>query len=230
MPRQTGFGFDGCQKEYKDRHPVMHHAGSAKRPRCGCGSWINHWLIYTGNSSAKCVYMGCSSPAEDGAHVRFVKQKKSPKGTVFVPYGQSFIVPMCGTHNRSRFTQPFFIHKERWMIDDTAREYCETATYRLNAQNYFHMRVEKMSGKPKCGCPSHMQHYRAVSGSSRVKCAALPCSSNAVMAAPMRSMDRRTDFDKWIAPLCRKHAKAGSEIFIKRNAEVVSPKKAHRCG
>ncbi|WP_152618575.1 hypothetical protein [Leisingera sp. ANG-Vp] len=229
MPAETGFGINKRQKLYKDRHPVVHHKGSAKRPKCGCGSWLNHWLVYTGNYSAKCVYMGCSSDAEDGAHVRFVR-KKSPSSSTYVPYGASFIVPMCGLHNRSRFTNPFFIHKDRWMIDDTARDLCETATYRLNRQNYFYMQVKKGNGKPKCGCRSYLRHYQLASGSSRRRCAAMGCSKPAVMAGPMKSLDKRTDYDRWVAPLCRKHGQPGAEIYIKRKAEVVSPRKCDDCG
>ena len=231
MPKAAfeGYGIDGKQREYTDRHPVVHHAGSAKRPKCGCGSWINHWFTYTGKVKASCVYMGCSKPAEDGAHVRFVKRK--PNTDVFKPYGESFIVPMCGTHNRSRFTNPFFIDKTKWMINDQARDECETTVYRLNAQNYFYMQVLASNGKPKCGCPSHFAHYRNVTGSSRSRCVAMECGKAAVVAAPMRSLDGRTDYEKWIAPLCKKHARKGGEIFVKRKAEVASPaKQKDRCG
>lgn len=236
MPEKTGFGKDGVQKVYKDRHPVHNHEGSSKRPKCGCGSWLNHWKIYTGNedSNPSCSYMGCSAKGIHGAHVRFVKidkTKKNRKGEYIPkPYGQSFIVPMCETHNNPKLKAPYFITKDRWGIDDQAREECKTATYRLNKQNYFRMRVVKLSGKPKCGCPSYFQHYRNLSGSKRQRCVAVPCNTKARMAVAMRSRDGRTDYDKWLAPVCRRHGRVGLEFYIKRKADVVTPRKDKSCG
>lgn len=233
MPEKTGFGKNGTQKIYKDRHPVQNHEGSSERPKCGCGSWLNHWKIYTGNENTNpsCSYMGCSAPGVHGAHVRYVKIDKTRNGELIPkPYGPSFIVPMCETHNNPKLKAPYFIAKERWGINDQAREECKTATYRLNRQNYFHMKVIKLTGKPKCGCPSYFQHYRNLSGSKRQRCVAMECRAKARMAVAMRSMDRRTDYDKWVAPVCRSHARAGKEIFVKRRADVVTPRKTDACG
>lgn len=236
MPEHTGYGLGGTQKVYKDRHPVQNHEGSSKRPKCGCGSWLNHWKIYTGNEKRDpaCFYMGCSKPGKHGAHVRFVKidkTKKNKKGEFIPkPYGQSFIIPMCEKHNNPQFKAAFFIAKDRWAVDDKAREECKTATYRLNRQNYFRMKVISLSGKPKCGCPSYFQHYRNVSGSGRQRCVAMECGKSASLAVAMRSTDGRTDYDKWMAPVCRGHARAGKEIYIKRHADVVTPKKTDDCG
>jgi hypothetical protein len=236
MPAITGFGYDKMQKVWDDREAVVNHAGSAERPKCGCGSWLNHWLAYTGHLQKgslthKCVYMGCSSTAVDGAHIQEVNYKRDAEGKITVkPKGAVYIVPMCSTHNRSKFKEPFFIRKDRWMINDEARDLCKTVTYLLHPNNYFHMQIEAPTGTPKCGCPSHFAHYRNVTGSARTRCVAMECASPAMVAAPMTSLDGRRDMETWIAPLCRAHAVKGKKIFVKRQAEVANPAKHKNCG
>ncbi|MBE1282302.1 MAG: hypothetical protein GJ676_03225 [Rhodobacteraceae bacterium] len=236
MSKETGYGLDRCQKEYGDRHPVQHKKGSAKRPKCGCGSWLNHWKIYNKldlKSNVSCSYMGCSAPAEDGAHVVFVKVRRKTKTTFFKPQPIEttvYIIPLCGTHNRSRFTEPFFVHAGRYLIDDAVREECSTVKYRLNRQNYFHVKVGRAGSKPKCGCSSHIQHYWNYTQSSRTKCVAMPCKKDAVVAAPVTSLDKRTRFNKFTAPLCRYHGRPGRTFFVKRNAELCPPDLCDECG
>ncbi|MDP5216311.1 hypothetical protein Q5Y75_03695 [Ruegeria sp. 2205SS24-7] len=237
MAKKTGYGLDGCQKEYSDRHPVMNKKGSAKRPRCGCGSWLNHWKIYSGAGLAaqvNCSYMGCSKKAEDGAHVVFVKVERKSATELYKPKqldGTVFIIPLCGTHNRSRFTAPFFVNASRNLIDDKARDECKTVVYQQNRQNYYRVSVTKAGGKPKCGCSSHIAHYRVYTGNSRKRrCVAMPCSKPAVVAAPVRSKDRRTRFDRYTAPLCKAHAKPRSEFYVIRNAELCPPDACDECG
>ena len=66
--------------------------------------------------------MGCTADAVDGSHVQLVKKVK---GT-WTPHGESWIVPMCTTHNRSRHTNPFFIDKNCPLIDPSVRDECKT--------------------------------------------------------------------------------------------------------
>lgn len=55
---------------------------------CRCGSWLQHWKNYGGNSSSPiCSEANCRSFAEVGAHV----QKE---------YDQKWwIIPLCKAHN-----------------------------------------------------------------------------------------------------------------------------------
>lgn len=236
MTELTGFGYDKKQKIYDDREAVVNVKGSSSRPKCGCGSWINHWLLYTGNmdkgvTNPKCVYMGCSSPSEDGAHVQEVNWKRNAEGKIETrPKGKIYIVPMCKKHNASKFEEPFFIHKDRWMIDDTARDQCKTVTYIQNKNNYFNMKVVASAAQPRCGCKTFLDHYRASASSSRRVCVALPCSAEAVVALPMVSTDGRTDMEKWFAPLCATHAKSREPFWVKRQATLVTKDKQPTCG
>lgn len=56
---------------------------------CKCGSWIQHWRNYSGQTATECRAKGCSRNDLLGAHV----QKD-------VNYDSSwYIVPFCGEHN-----------------------------------------------------------------------------------------------------------------------------------
>lgn len=225
MAKNTGFGIDGCQKEYSDRDPVVNQVGSSNSPRCGCGSWLNHWRLYAVSDRAKCVYMGCSSEAAHGAHVQFATKH----GNSFSGRGPAYIVPLCAKHNNPNHKGPFFISVSCELVDEKAREECSTAEYRLNKQNYFHMRIARASGRIRCGCTDLWSHYEIVAKSKRQRCVAIECGRDAIKAVPMRSLDRRTDRDAWIAPVCAVHARQGSEIFIKRKAPVANPKRSPDC-
>ncbi len=57
--------------------------------RCSCGSWIQHWRNYSGQTATVCRAKGCSGTNLVGAHV----QKE-------VSYDNNwYIVPFCHTHN-----------------------------------------------------------------------------------------------------------------------------------
>jgi hypothetical protein len=56
---------------------------------CKCGSWINHWRIYSGQIAAECRAAGCSNKDIVGAHV----QKDVTNDDNW------YIVPLCNSHN-----------------------------------------------------------------------------------------------------------------------------------
>ena len=57
--------------------------------RCSCGSWLQHWKNYSGQTSTICRAAGCSRSDLVGAHV----QKE-------VNYDDKwYIVPFCKAHN-----------------------------------------------------------------------------------------------------------------------------------
>ena len=59
--------------------------------KCRCGSWLQHWRNYSGQTANECRAKGCSNTASVGAHV----QKD-------VSYDNNwYIVPFCFTHNKS---------------------------------------------------------------------------------------------------------------------------------
>ena len=72
----------------------MHNInGSSDRsPNCKCGSWKNHWLMFSGAKSwpTHCSVKGCSNSADVGAHVQYRAN------------GNWYIVPMCSAHNNMR--------------------------------------------------------------------------------------------------------------------------------
>ena len=59
--------------------------------KCSCGSWLQHWKNYSGQTARICRAKGCSSTDLLGAHV----QKA-------VSYDSSwYIVPFCKAHNHA---------------------------------------------------------------------------------------------------------------------------------
>lgn len=59
---------------------------------CNCGSWLNHWKKYSGQSLPnRCPVNGCTKKPEVGAHV----QKESP----FNLDKSWYIVPLCNDCN-----------------------------------------------------------------------------------------------------------------------------------
>lgn len=59
--------------------------------RCRCGSWLQHWKNYSGQSATICRALGCSRKDLLGAHV----QKD-------VSYDNNwYIVPFCNRHNKA---------------------------------------------------------------------------------------------------------------------------------
>jgi len=64
--------------------------GTSQRS-CRCGSWLQHWHNYSGQTATICRALGCGNPVSAGAHV----QKD-------VLYDSSwYIVPFCASHNHS---------------------------------------------------------------------------------------------------------------------------------
>jgi len=55
----------------EDQNGWKNKGGTSFRPNCKCGSWRNHWEIFSGKnlSLQKCSSLGCSNSAEQAAHV-----------------------------------------------------------------------------------------------------------------------------------------------------------------
>jgi hypothetical protein len=72
---------------------VRNVTGTSRR-RCGCGSWLDHYLSWTGSTRMVCSVLGCGSTATVGAHVRNVTRVDSP--------GHHRIILMCHPCNMVR--------------------------------------------------------------------------------------------------------------------------------
>jgi hypothetical protein len=60
--------------------------------KCKCGTWLQHWRNYSGQTATICRALGCSRSDIVGAHV----QKD-------VAYDSNwYIVPLCNLHNQSK--------------------------------------------------------------------------------------------------------------------------------
>jgi hypothetical protein len=55
---------------------------------CACGSWLEHWKKYSGQTLACCVEATCTGKDLVGSHV----QKVNPADTDW------YIIPLCRTH------------------------------------------------------------------------------------------------------------------------------------
>ena len=176
-----------------------------------------------GLSSIQSPYLTCNADAVHGAHI----QQADKTGTRLV--GKTYIVPLCAKHNNPSRKKPFYIDKNCEWIQETKKEKCKTVGLDVQMNNYFFLKVGEQKTKPRCGCADHSQHYYLVSRSKRVRCAAMPCRNKATQVAPMKSLDKRTDRDRWLAPLCKKHGKKGTEIYVERSTIMVSPRKHTKC-
>jgi hypothetical protein len=58
---------------------------------CRCGSWLEHYKRYSGQSLLRCAVEGCGEWATDGAHVQ--QHPLNP----FVD--NTYILPFCHAHN-----------------------------------------------------------------------------------------------------------------------------------
>lgn len=58
---------------------------------CRCGSWLQHWRNYSGQTATICRAKGCSRSDIKGAHVQ--KDVNYDNGW--------YIVPFCSLHNKS---------------------------------------------------------------------------------------------------------------------------------
>ena len=56
---------------------------------CKCGSWLNHWKKFSGQSRTYCPVVSCLEKIEVGAHV----QKDSTTDSSW------YIIPLCKKHN-----------------------------------------------------------------------------------------------------------------------------------
>lgn len=61
---------------------------------CGCGSWKDHWIKFSGAHWGECQSGACRNAATVGAHVIIVGGDGTHK-----------ILPLCDAHNRSAEVQ-----------------------------------------------------------------------------------------------------------------------------
>ena len=59
--------------------------------QCSCGSWLNHWKKYSGQTITQCPVLNCYDTGLVGAHV----QRAYSAGNKW------YICPLCATHNKS---------------------------------------------------------------------------------------------------------------------------------
>lgn len=74
---------------------IKNEVGTSQRPRCSCGSWLDHWKKYSKKPPGKCCVAGCNNDATVGAHVTRPAAQNHDYRT------HSYLVPMCSEHNGS---------------------------------------------------------------------------------------------------------------------------------
>ena len=60
---------------------------------CRCGSWLDHWKKFSGQSAYFCGAVSCSNTELVGAHVRKGGGSRDQ---------QWYIYPLCGSHSQHR--------------------------------------------------------------------------------------------------------------------------------
>lgn len=101
-----------------------------------------------------------------------------------------------------------------------------------------HYKVKNLNGttKNRCQCSEKgkrgwLAHWKKVTKISNPKCAVLGCGKTAKVGAHVVSIDQRTDQQWWIAPYCHQHNHYTNtkEVFLKKDAVLVSANKAYTC-
>jgi hypothetical protein len=64
---------------------------TSRRPRCGDGSWTNHYFALSGSQRYVCAILHCGNSVEVGAHVRATN----------IGRWDEFILPLCQRCNAS---------------------------------------------------------------------------------------------------------------------------------
>lgn len=59
--------------------------------KCKCGSWLDHWKKFSGQTTLYCVEVNCREKELLGAHV----QKDNPTDQSW------YIIPLCAKHNKA---------------------------------------------------------------------------------------------------------------------------------
>ena len=74
---------------------------------CWCGSWLEHWRLGSAGGRFSCAVVGCSGPAEVGAHVKPVDPGR----------GRAWwIAPFCKACNHWRNRTAFVIDRRTWLV------------------------------------------------------------------------------------------------------------------
>lgn len=69
----------------------VNNVNGTSASNCKCGSWLEHWKKFSGQSSpAYCSEKACTKKPDVGAHVQ--KDNSTDKGW--------YIVPLCAGHNQ----------------------------------------------------------------------------------------------------------------------------------
>lgn len=221
--RNAKFGVKGEQPFMEDRHPVVNEKGSGSKSCKCCDSWIAHWINNSGSNRARCVYKGCNSESQDGAHVKFYDIDKQKWET------GSWLVPLCKKHNNPNQTNLFYIDKNCELVREAASNKCFKSEKKATKNTNFLVKVKSKDPKVRCACATSLVHYQNTARSTRVRCAVTPCGAVSTKAVAVKSEDKRTDADKWLVPMCDKHAKSPKALWIERPAKLVTLAKTPAC-
>jgi hypothetical protein len=81
--------------------------------RCVCGSWLDHWKKFSGQTVSYCPVTGCLNTDLVGAHV----QKANSSDAKW------YIYPLCNAHNKS--TSDLEVSDSYNLISANKKETCE---------------------------------------------------------------------------------------------------------
>ncbi len=72
---------------------IVKNVNGTEDNTCQCGSWLNHWKRYSGQSlPVTCPVIGCKNKPEVGAHVQVSSATDN----------KWYIIPLCVMHNNTR--------------------------------------------------------------------------------------------------------------------------------
>lgn len=81
--------------------------------KCVCGSWMNHWNRFSGQSVTFCPVVGCMNKDLVGAHVQKANSLDS----------HWYIYPLCNAHNQS--TKELDVSDIYKLVSANKKETCE---------------------------------------------------------------------------------------------------------
>jgi hypothetical protein len=94
---------------------VQNLRGTADKA-CVCGTWLRHWLNFSGQTVSFCVVEDCLGTDLVGAHVKVAGRD-----------GTAYIVPLCKKHNQE--SGVLLISDAYVLVPANKAETCERSRY-----------------------------------------------------------------------------------------------------
>jgi len=97
---------------------VTNANGTAEKKCPNCGTWLDHWKLFSKEIAGVCSILNCKNDAEVGAHV--LRPLANPEEYKTHPY----IIPMCKEHNGKSSTDQMKTKENTTFVWANVKETC----------------------------------------------------------------------------------------------------------